>query len=184
MKNSVQSWTKLIEDLLQKAQSVAIGTFKSDGQIIHANEAMCYFLNADSKKLRPKNEFVNPVFSSFTANKKSGLVFQGLITIGNLLDVSYALNSKVYRHNDEILVFAEVDVPKLFEANKKMNLLNQEVNNLERQLIKDKKSLQNSLIELENQKNNLERNEKRLNSAQRMAMIGNDWELGTKFIDK
>jgi PAS domain S-box-containing protein len=176
MKNAVHSWTKLIEGLLQKGQSVAIGTFKSDGQIIHANEAMCYFLNTDSKKLRPKNEFVNPVFSSFTSNKKSGLVFQGLITIGNLQDVSYALNSKVYRHNDEILVFAEVDVPKLFEANKKMNLLNQEVNNLERQLIKDKKSLQNSLVELENQKNNLERSEKRLNSAQRMAMIGN-WEL-------
>jgi len=58
------------------------------------------------------------------------------------------LNSKVYRRDDEILVLAEVDVPFLFEENKKMSILNQEVNNLQRQLIKEKQTLKNTLIEL------------------------------------
>jgi signal transduction histidine kinase len=46
------------------------------------------------------------------------------------------------------LVYAEADVPDLFEENKKMSVLNQEVNNLQRQLIKEKKNLQATLTEL------------------------------------
>jgi two-component system, NtrC family, sensor kinase len=142
------NWTNLIEEQLQTGQSVAIGIFDVKGRMQFANSAMCFFLDADKIELKPKNVFVNPEFASFATNSTSELIFHGLMTIGNRRDISYDLNSKVYRRDDEILVLAEVDVPFLFEENKKMSILNQEVNNLQRQLIKEKQTLQNTLIEL------------------------------------
>lgn len=149
LKNNISTnWNTLLNELLQNGKSVAIGTFDLSGQLQTANAALCYFLDADSQTLKPKNSFVNPEFSTFISNGDSELVFEGLITIGNQRDKSYVLSSKVFRHDDTILLFAEVDVPLMFEENKKMSVLNQEVNNLQRQLIKEKKILQHTLEEL------------------------------------
>lgn len=149
LKNNISTnWNTLLNELLQNGKSVAIGTFDLSGQLLTANAALCYFLDADSQTLKPKNSFVNPEFSTFISNGDSELVFEGLITIGNQRDKSYVLSSKVFRRDDTILLFAEVDVPLLFEENKKMSVLNQEVNNLQRQLIKEKKTLQHTLEEL------------------------------------
>ncbi len=184
MKNTAHSLNKLIEELLQNGKSVAIGTFSVDGQLIHANKAMCFFLDTDQENLQPKNKFVNPTFSNLIANNNSDLIFDGLITIGNLLDVSYVLSSKVFRKDDEILIFAEADVPMLFEANNKMSLLNQEVNNLERQLIKDKNTLQTTLAKLEQQKVILKESEERFQLLFNKAPLGyQSLDLNGNFID-
>lgn len=144
----MSDWNSYIEELLQHGKSVAIGTFDLSGQLLTANAALCYFLDADSQTLTPKNSIVNPEFSTFISNRDSKQVFEGLITIGNQRDKSYVLSSKVFRRDDTILLFADVDVPLMFEENKKMSVLNQQVNNLQRQLIKEKNTLQNTLEEL------------------------------------
>jgi len=54
----------------------------------------------------------------------------------------------VFRRDSTILVYAELDAPSLIEENNKMSVLNQEVNNLQRNLIKEKKKLQEALTEL------------------------------------
>lgn len=141
-------WKSFIEVLLQQGKSVAIGTFDLSGKMLSANAAMCYFLDADMQTFEMKNSFVNPVFTKFLSPSDTEVVFDGLLTIGNLKDTSYVLSAKVYRADDSILVFAEADAPFLFEENKKMSALNREVNNLQRQLIKEKKSLQIALDEL------------------------------------
>ena len=146
--NHISDWAGLICDLSQQGQSVAIGIFNTEGRLLEANPAMCYFLDADRSELKPKNTFINPIFLKFCAENSSGIVFEGLMTIGNYNDVSYVLNAKVFRKNDHILIYAEADVAHLFEENNKMSLLNQEVNNLQRQLIKEKKNLQATLAEL------------------------------------
>lgn len=146
--NLISEWAGLICDLSQQGQSVAIGIFNTEGQLLEANPAMCYFLDTEPSELKPKNLFINPEFSTFMIKKKEGIVFEGLLTIGNYNDLSYVLSAKVFRRNDLMLVYAEADVAHLFEENNKMSTLNQEVNNLQRQLIKEKKNLQNTLSEL------------------------------------
>ena len=134
--------------LLQNGKSVAIGTFDLNGKVLSANVAMHYFLDINNETLEYKNEFVNPKFSVFLNSAENDLVFEGLITLGNQKDKSYVLSAKVYRTDGNVQIFAEADVQELFEENKKMSALNMEVNNLQRQIIKEKFTLQNTLNEL------------------------------------
>ncbi len=160
--DSLSGWAGLICDLSLNGQSVAVGIFNRDGRLLDANQPMCYFLGTDSKEINPKNQFINPVFSAFFPEKQEGLVFQGMITIGNYDDVSYVLNSKVYRKADQVLIYAEADVVELFEKNNKMSFLNQQVNNLQRQLLKEKHKLQETLAELNSRTLELEKLNARL----------------------
>jgi len=139
---------------------MAVGIFDLSGKLLDANQAMCYFLNADLIVKQAKNSFVNPEFTYFSSNTSSGLVFEGLLTIGDLEATSYSLEAKVFRKNNAILVFAEADVPQLFGENKKMSQLNQEVNNLQRQLIREKSNLQITLKELKDTQQMLIHSEK------------------------
>ena len=143
--NLITDWDDLICELSHRVSSVAVGIFNTNGQLLDANQAMCYFLDTDRSQLKPKNQFINPDFSTFQNDGSDKMVFEGLITIGNYSDVSYVLSAKVFRRDDRILVYAEADVFHLFEQNKKMSTLNQEVNNLQRQLIKEKRNLQVAL---------------------------------------
>jgi two-component system NtrC family sensor kinase len=146
--HSLQEWDDLIREFLIKSRSMAVGVFDLSGQLLDANQAMCYFLDADLIEKQGVNSFVNPQFADFIKNTSSGLVFEGLLTIGNFGVTSYSLEAKVFRRNDTVFVMAEADVPQLFIENKKMSRLNQEVNNLQRQLIREKSNLQNTLKEL------------------------------------
>jgi signal transduction histidine kinase len=107
---------------------------------------MCYYLNTTETELQPQNFFVNPQFDSFLQGE--GLVFEGYTTIGNYADSSFVLLAKVYKQADQVFVFAEPNVPELFENNLKLSELNQQVNNLQRQLIKEKKTLELTLAKL------------------------------------
>lgn len=145
---SIVDWNDLLENLLLTGESTAIGLFQTDGILLYANEAMCYFLDTDPIALLPKNSLVNPEFQTLIGNHSSELIFDGMMTIGNRGNISYDLHSKVFRRNDTLLLFAEANIPLLFSENEKMSELNQEVNNLQRQIIKEKKNLQNTLDEL------------------------------------
>ena len=158
--NTLSNWADLICDLSNQSVSVAIGVFTTNGQLLDANLAMCYFLDTGRSPFSPKNQFINPDFSFFSTEEHNDLVFEGLMTIGNYADVSFVLQSRVFRRNNRILIFAEADVPDLFEKNKKMSFLNQEVNNLQRQLIKEKRQLQSTLSELKDTQQMLIHSEK------------------------
>ena len=161
-KHYIENWTNLIKELSLNSQSVAIGIFNTEGLLLDANLPMCYFLGTNKKDLDPKNQFINPLFPSFLVEKKEGLIFDGFMTIGDYNDISYVLQTKVYHKNDQILIFSDADVPQLFEDNKKMSVLNQEVNNLQRQIIKEKKNLQETLAELNQRTIELEKLNTRL----------------------
>ena len=145
---TIPAWDDLIDGLIIKGKSVAIGVFDLKGELLDANWAMIYFLDIDSKEKKPINSFVNPEFSVFAEDSHSGKIFEGFLTIGNLGNVSYSLEATVFRRDHSILVFAEANVPELFEGNRRMSQLNQEVNNLQRQLIKEKMTLQDTVKEL------------------------------------
>jgi two-component system, NtrC family, sensor kinase len=161
--NYFMNWKFMIDEMSLKGQSIGFGIFSLNGNLLYANEAMCYYLGTDSVHLTPKNSLINPTFSTFSesvpkANKEK--IFEGLLTIGNFDDVNYILPSKVLRKDDQIMIYAEVDVPQMFEDNKKMSQLNHEVNNLQKQLIMEKKILQDTLNELKETQQMLIQSEK------------------------
>lgn len=139
-------WSDLICSLSTNGHSFAMGLFSTEGKLLYANGPMCYYLNTTESELQPKNIFVNPQFDSFVQGE--GLVFEGYTTIGNRADSSFVLLAKVYKQADQVFVFAEPNVPELFENNLKFSELNQQVNNLQRQLIKEKKTLELTLAKL------------------------------------
>ncbi len=155
--SDVGEWEGEIKNLLLEGQSAAIGIFSIDGSLIYSNEVMNQFLNSESNQ---KNTLINPDFKTLKSAQNEGEIFDGLLTIGNYLDNSYVLKAKIYKRINSILIFGETDVLHLFSENKKMSLLNQEVNNLQRQLIKEKKALQIALTELKETQNMLIHSEK------------------------
>jgi len=177
----IKGWFDQVEELLLNGKSIAIAIFNTNGNLLDANSAMCYFLDTDMQHLSPNYSFVNPDFSTFVTGE-TGLVFDGLLTIGNHMDISYVLNSKVFRREAEIMVFAEADVPYLFEENKKMSILNQQVNNLQRQLIKEKKDLQNTVIELKETQQMLIHSEKMNAMGKLVAGVAHELNNPVSFV--
>jgi len=140
----------LFTEFSQNSISMAYGIFSKSGKLIKANNAMCHYLDTNTTDLSPKNKFINPNFETIVAlNSDSELVFDGILTIGNYLGKNYALNAKIFKRGKTYLVYGEPDAIRLFEENSKMSRLNQEVNNLQREIIKKKNELER-LNELKN----------------------------------
>lgn len=157
-----ENWEKLICNLLQNSVSTGLGFFDTNGRLLEANQAMCLYLDADAGNLIPRNQFINPKFDTFLEKNEQGLVFDGLATVGDYNDVNYTLQTKVYRDGERLMVCCEANSAELLADNKKMSMLNQEINNLQRQLIREKKNLQMAFKELEARTAELENSNARL----------------------
>lgn len=146
----VNIWSETARQLKLDSQNSALGLFDMDGKLLQANESMCEFLGTTKEELQPRNFLVNPDFSKLKqlSPDKNKLIFDSLLTIGNYSNNSFVLKAKVFRDEETFFIFAEADVINLFEENKKMSHLNQEVSNLQRQLIKEKFKLERTLIDL------------------------------------
>lgn len=142
------TYKHIFDPLIEEAQSVALGIFSFDAVALWTNNALQHFLTTAHNQQETTCIFVNPELQALAAATETGCVFEGIITIGDRRSTSYNFNGKVFKTTDHLLVFAEVDVPALFHENSKMSQLNQEINNLQRQLIKEKKALQQTLAEL------------------------------------
>jgi len=175
-KNNINSdWEDLINSLTKNSNSVAYGVFSKSGELLFANSTMCHLLETTAQELKPKNKLINPNFEKIVSLKyNSELVFEGILTMGNSIDKHYVLNSKIYRRNNAYLIFAEADVLHLFEENGKMSRLNQEVNNLQRQLIKEKKVLQKTLAQLKETQQMLIHSEKMNALGQMIAGVAHE----------
>ena len=157
-----ENWEKQICNLLHNSVSTGFGFFDTNGQLLEANQAMCFYLDADAGDLVPRNHFINPKFDTFLEKNEQGLVFDGLATFGDYNDINYTLQTKVYRDGERLMVYCEANSAELLGENKKMSTLNQEINNLQRQLIREKKNLQMAFKELEARTAELENSNARL----------------------
>ncbi len=155
----IARWSDIINDLYLHTSSVGIAVYSTDETLLFANTAMTAFLDTGDDDLKPGNSFINPKFSAFLSGPDC-LVYDGFATIGNYTNTGFVLKTKVFRMDDTILVCAEADIPDLFRESKKMSQLNQEVNNLQRELIKEKKSLQLTLNQLKDTQQMLIHSEK------------------------
>ncbi len=143
--------------VIAEGKTVGIGVLSHSGNLLYTNKALSFFLKKDEPK---PNRFVNPTIENILTMDGDGEVFNGILTIGNLNDEHFALQTSIYRNKENIIIIAEANVPHLFKENSKMSMLNQEVNNLQRQLIIEKKNLQRTLTELKETQDQLIHSEK------------------------
>ncbi|MFP4556542.1 MAG: sensor histidine kinase [Bacteroidales bacterium] len=130
---------------MSQSNSSCIAIFNTDGTLIFANEAMNALFVGD-----PSSSIINPSFEKLTTfiSSNGEPLFSGYITIGNTDGISSSIIAQVYRKSNQLLIVGGVNAKNLLEQNEAMLLLNRQVNNLQRQLIKEKHGLEVTLKKL------------------------------------
>jgi two-component system, sensor histidine kinase and response regulator len=127
------------------SHALCVALFQVDPpRSLFANHAMEHLLRTD----KLWEGLINPDFARLSAMTGEGLVFKGLLTIGDSLSVNTTIEACIYRQGNEILLTGEINLLKMLDQNTKMARLNQDISNLQRNLVKEKMILANILDEL------------------------------------
>ncbi|HPR30630.1 MAG TPA: HAMP domain-containing sensor histidine kinase [Prolixibacteraceae bacterium] len=143
-------WSKEILEAALTSKTLAIALFDTGGKLLECNPAMKLACRG-----KPDGNFVNPTLSQMLESTREK-PFRGMITFADESTNNYSIEGVVYQKEGELLVLGEVNVSQLLKQNVSMTLLNQQINNLQRQLIKEKKLLQiaNQKLDKLNQEKN------------------------------
>jgi len=142
-------WTKALRDASTDSEAVAIALFERDGTVVAANRGMHSLLRLDDDH-PPSLRFQTPRFETLLASPaQDGVVFEGLMTLGGDAEIGVTLRARVTRHGDRLLVTGEQDVTEHLRLGRELLTLNQEVNTLQRELIKEKQLLVRTLHDLQ-----------------------------------
>ncbi|MGD9332282.1 MAG: PAS domain S-box protein [Desulfobacterales bacterium] len=139
-----------LSDLLLSSRSTAIAVFDLAGDLLYANPGMLALLKLKDPNVRPADRLLNPGFAKLLqlARDKRGQIFSGIMNIGDGVRVTGSISAKVFLLDGRLLIFGEHDVAQLDRLNQQLAEANRDNNNLQRQLIKDKKQLNNTLQQL------------------------------------
>lgn len=144
-KYNLKKWKGLVEKATLSSHALCVALFQVDPpRCLFANQAMEHLLRTD----KPWEGLINPDFGRLSAMTGEGLVFKGLLTIGDSLSLNTTIEACIYRQGNELLLTGEINLLKMLEQNTKMARLNQEISNLQRNLVKEKMILANILDEL------------------------------------
>ncbi|HAN77124.1 MAG TPA: hypothetical protein DCQ31_04790, partial [Bacteroidales bacterium] len=134
-------WSNEFHATLIKNNSLFIALFNLDGELLFASNSMANFLLPV-----PKNSLINPTFEKICSfNSSEILIFEGFLTITTNLNLNTSLWSQIYRKQNQLLIIGTPDATQLIEQNTTMHELNREIGNLQRELIKEKKTLEQTL---------------------------------------
>lgn len=137
-------WKDEIEIACNHSSSFCYALFHENHELLTANKGMQKLFKGEASE-----SFLNPSISNlFSISKSETLIFEGIITIGNRTKTDVSLIGKAYRKDKQLLILGEVDVKQLTTQNEVMYQLNNEISNLQRQLIKEKKTLEQTLSKL------------------------------------
>ncbi len=143
-KNILSDWSNEINKSLVESNMLCIAIFNLSGKLLFANPLMTSFFKGD-----PEKSIVNPSFDKIRqASENNYLVFEGFLTIGDYLSLCVSIEAKIYHKKGKLFIIGGVDMQQMLEQNKTILLLNREINNLQRKLIKENKTLDNTLKKL------------------------------------
>ncbi|MEW8692881.1 MAG: HAMP domain-containing sensor histidine kinase [Candidatus Thiodiazotropha endolucinida] len=160
-----RDWPQLARLVRDQATALAIGLFNTEGEALYLNRGMRDLLGGNHPTKPRINYFVNPHFSDFWTETEDGETFNGMFNVGDGLRVNRTIKVQSWRQGDSLLIVGEFDVLELDRLNAKLSRTNQEINNLERKLIKQNRMLEETLIELK-------QTQSQLVEAEKMASLG------------
>ncbi|MBN2830590.1 MAG: HAMP domain-containing histidine kinase [Candidatus Cloacimonetes bacterium] len=146
----------ILETILNESSVTNIGVISLSGELLYLNKGMVRIINCNNHS----SCIINPSFEEFkkkSEDVEDGLIYTGLITIGNPHKNNQSYQSKVYKAGDSLIFVAEYIVDELISFANQISDINREVTNLQRNLIKEKKELNKAMHILE--KLNQEKNE-------------------------
>ena len=140
----LSEWTDELSSILMDSNSLCIAKFSTTKKLLFANNSMAELFTAE-----PDQSFINPTFDEILLLDNSvPLIFEGFLTLGDYSSVNSSIWVQIYRKGDELLVVGGVNAAQLLDQNKTMHQLNSEISNLQRELIREKITLQNTLRQL------------------------------------
>ncbi|MGE4288189.1 MAG: sensor histidine kinase, partial [Salinivirgaceae bacterium] len=141
----LENWHSEIEQNLIASPAFCLAVLNLNGELLLANQGMQSLFSDD-----PAQSFINPTLQQLILHPEDEpLVFDGLLTLGAKTDkYNTSIRSKVFRKNGQLLIVGEIDVAQLAHYNMLMVQLNEEVNKLQHELIKEKKTLEITLKQL------------------------------------
>jgi len=141
----LQRWTAELNGARDDSAALAFGVFDLAGNALYLNRGMGEALGGDVPD-RPRHRYlVNPSFDELLESPAEGLVFVGWLTAGDGLQVSRTLRAQVFRKAGELLIVGEYDALELERLGRDLARRNQEINNLQRELIRKNARLTQSL---------------------------------------
>lgn len=140
----LSEWSDEFKESLSKSNSLCVALFNTDKELLFATPIMKFLLKGE-----PRASLINPTFDKLLSIKSDdSLIFEGFMTIGDYYSINSSIASHVFRKGDKLLIIGGADTAQLLDQNKSMQTLNHQINNLQRQLIKEKSTLETTLEQL------------------------------------
>jgi two-component system, sensor histidine kinase and response regulator len=140
----LSEWSDEFKESLSKSNSLCVALFNTDKELLFATPIMKFLLKGE-----PRASLINPTFDKLLSIKSDdSLIFEGFMTIGDYYSINSSSASHVFRKGDKLLIIGGADTAQLLDQNKSMQTLNHQINNLQRQLIKEKSTLETTLEQL------------------------------------
>ena len=158
MSAELDNWRAELDQFRDASIALAIGVFTGDGEPVYLNRGMSALL-ADAEPAT--RAFINPSFAQLFVTPG----FEGLITVGDGYRVNRSIKAAVLRKAGQILIAGEIDVLELEHFNRELSRANQQINNLQRELIKKNRLIEAHLTELQ-------RTQAMLVHAEKMSALG------------
>jgi signal transduction histidine kinase/CheY-like chemotaxis protein len=135
----LEDWKKEINLALENSNCYCIALFDLEGNLLFANHAMKSYLSES-----PKESLLNPSFDTLVAtNSDNSLIYEGILTLGKMTSAdNVSILAKIYKNKKELLILSEPNISELITVNKKLFVLNNEINDLQRSLLKSKKDVE------------------------------------------
>ena len=141
----------LINDILS-GNNYCFGILSKAGKWEFKNPAIEIFLQKFSEP-----GIINPEVMQFFHDQSEGNVFEGFLTFGDKNNAGISIFSRIIKNQGFLYIYGGVDLDENVRQNIKLNQLNIEVIDLERNLIKEKKRLEATLNILKEKNEKLER---------------------------
>ncbi|MDD4821781.1 MAG: HAMP domain-containing sensor histidine kinase [Bacteroidales bacterium] len=140
----LSEWSDEFNESLSKTNSLCVALFSVDKELLFATPVMKSLLKGE-----PSASLINPTFDKLlTIKSNKSLIFEGFLTIGDYYSINSSIVAHVFKKKDQLLIVGGADTAQLLDQYKSMQNLNQQINNLQRQLLKEKSTLENTLNQL------------------------------------
>lgn len=165
----MDEWSDELGKCIIENNTFCIAIFRTDGELLFANTAIRPYIGVSN----PKDSLLNPSFEKLVSKiKENTLLYKGFLTLGDFSSINNSISASVFHKNGKILISGGIDATQLIQNNTLLHNLNREINILQRQLIKEKYTLETTLEQLN--KVNTELNEANATKDKFFSIIAHD----------